>query len=265
METQMLMFLAMCSAIGPKELIELCGPVHPSAIRYALVKYGGGIIQMSGSIAGNTFARNRYGNYTRSRTKPVNPTSALQVQVRGIMSNLVERWNDTLTQDERDAWDQYGDSVSWLNRLGENVKLTGFCHFIRGNSWMLRLNRPIIDAGPTTYALPSTDGTISCTSSEATQLVTLNFDDTMDWCTEDGAYLWILEGKPTLATRKFFGGPYRGRSAKGGAAPGGIASPQTYAAIHVLAEGQRVWNKFRIGRADGRLSTPFITTHVVGA
>ena len=39
----------------------------------ALVKYGGGIIQMSGSMAGNTFARNRYGNYMRARTKPVNP------------------------------------------------------------------------------------------------------------------------------------------------------------------------------------------------
>ncbi|GAI58374.1 unnamed protein product, partial [marine sediment metagenome] len=38
----------------------------------ALVKYGGGITQMSGSIAGNTFARNRYGNYVRSRTKPIN-------------------------------------------------------------------------------------------------------------------------------------------------------------------------------------------------
>ncbi len=87
----------------------------------------------------------------------------------------------------------------------------------------------------------------------------------MDWCTEDGAYLWILEGQPTLATRNFFGGPYRGRSAKAGASGVPVTSPQPYTAIHVITEGQRVWNKFRIGLADGRLSTPFITTHVVGA
>ena len=231
----------------------------------ALVKYGGGIVQMSGSVAGNTFARNRFGNYMRARTKPVNPNSTNQTKVRGIMSNLVEHWNDTLSQAQRDAWDLYASNVNWVNKLGETVNLTGFNHFIRGNAWMLRLDRPIINAGPTTFALPATDGTISCTSSAATQLVTIAFDDTMDWCTEDGAYLWILEGQPILATRTFFGGPYRGRSAKAGADPGGIASPQTYAAIHVISEGQRVWNKFRIGLADGRLSTPFITDHVVGA
>ncbi|GAH28464.1 unnamed protein product, partial [marine sediment metagenome] len=37
----------------------------------ALVKYGAGIIQMSGSIAGDVHARNRFGNYIRPRTKPV--------------------------------------------------------------------------------------------------------------------------------------------------------------------------------------------------
>jgi len=231
----------------------------------ASVKYGGGIIQMSGSIAGNVFARNRFGNYLRARTKPVNPNSSNQTKVRGILSTLVARWNATLSQAQRDAWDLYASNIAWLNKLGETVKLTGFNHFIRGNSWMLRLDRPVIDDGPTEFTLPATDGTISCASSEGTQLITITFDDTADWCTEDGAYLWILEGQPILATRKFFGGPYRGRSAKGGADPGGIASPQTYAAIHVISEGQRVWNKFRIGRADGRISTPFITDHVVGA
>lgn len=233
--------------------------------RFALVRYGGGVVQMSGSIAGNTFARNRFGNYVRSRTKPVNPSSSNQTKVRGIMATLVEHWNDSLSGAQRDAWNLYGASVNWLNALGESVKLTGFNHFIRGNSWMLRLNRPIIEDGPTEFALPSTDGTIACASSEATQLITITFDDTKDWCTEDGAYLWILEGKPMMATRNFFGGPYRGRSAKAGADPGGIASPQTYTAIWTIAEGQKVWNQFRIGRADGRLSTPFITDHVVGA
>lgn len=233
--------------------------------RFALVKYGGGIIQMSGSIAGTTHARNRFGNYVRARTKPVNPKSSNQTKVRGIMSNLVERWNDTLSGAQRAAWNQYGANVSWLNALGETVHLTGFNHFIRGNSWMLRLDRPIIDDGPTTYALPSTDGTIAVASSEGSQEMTLTFDDTMDWCSETGAYLWILEGLPMLATRNFFGGPYRGRSAKAGNTGAPITSPDTYGAIHVITEGQKVWNQFRIGLADGRLSTPFTADHVVGA
>ncbi|GAI01350.1 unnamed protein product, partial [marine sediment metagenome] len=44
----------------------------------ALIKYGGGIVQISGSIAGTVFARNKMGNYARPRTKPVNPRTARQ-------------------------------------------------------------------------------------------------------------------------------------------------------------------------------------------
>ncbi|MCK5601715.1 hypothetical protein KAR91_07605 [Candidatus Pacearchaeota archaeon] len=247
------------------ELLALLTLGQYQSTRFALVKYGAGIVQISGSIAGDVHARNRFGNYIRPRTKPVNPNSANQVKVRAILSTLVERWNETLSQAQRDAWILYAANVSWLNRLGETVHLTGFNHYIRGNSWRLRLDRAPVDDGPVNFVLPATDATMACTSSEATQLVTMNFDDTADWCTEDDAFLWILEGQPVLASHTFFGGPYRGRSAKGGADPGGIASPQTYGAIHVISEGQRVWNKFRIGRADGRLSTPFYTTHVVGA
>lgn len=234
-------------------------------IRFALVKYGGGIIQMSGSIAGNTFARNRFGNYIRARTKPVNPSSSRQTTMRAIMATLVERWNDTLSAAQRTAWELYASSVNWTNALGETVNLTGFNHYVRSNAWRLDLGQSPVDNGPVVFALPGTDGTIACTSSEATQLISIAFDDGRDWCTEANAGLMILEGSPVLATHNFFGGPYRGRSAKMGADPGGIASPQTYTSIHVISEGQKVWNKFRIIRADGRLSTPFITDHVVGA
>ena len=58
----------------------------------ALIKYGGGIVDMSGSIAGNTHARNRFGNYMRARTKPVNPNSDRQVAIRAIVSYLAEFW-----------------------------------------------------------------------------------------------------------------------------------------------------------------------------
>jgi len=99
----------------------------------ALVKYGGGIIQMSGSIAGNTYARNRYGNYARARTKPVNPNSAQQQVIRGAMQELTTRWAQTLTALQRAAWNLYGTNVAMLNKLGETIKLSGFNHYLRSN------------------------------------------------------------------------------------------------------------------------------------
>lgn len=223
----------------------------------ALVKYGNGIVQMSGSIAGNTYARNRFGNYVRARTKPTNPNTARQQAIRGFMATLTTRWSQTLTAVQRTAWNLYGSSVAMKNRLGEVVYLTGFNHFIRSNMWRLDLGQTIIDAGPTTFELPSKDGTIAVSASEATQLVTLTFDDGLDWCSEDDAGIMILEGAPQNPQRNFFAGPWKGRSAKMGNAGAPIASPQDYAAIHVLTELQRVWVKFRIIMADGRMSEDF--------
>ncbi len=96
----------------------------------ALIKFGGGVVQMAGSIAGNVFARNRYGNYARARTKPVNPNSARQVVIRAAIAYLTQHWNGTLTPAERTAWNSYAAAVTMKNRLGENINLTGFNHFI---------------------------------------------------------------------------------------------------------------------------------------
>lgn len=231
----------------------------------ALVKYGGGIIQMSGSIAGNTFARNRYGNYVRAKTKPVNPSTTRQQAVRSFIAELTERWYSTLTIPQREAWKNYADGVAMKNKLGETIKLAGFNHFIRSNTWRLDLGQTIVDDGPVDFTLPDQDGTISIALSAATQLVTVTFNDGLDWCSEDDAGIMILQGRPQNPTRNFFKSPYRGRSAKMGSVAVPIVSPQDYASIWVVAEGHKFWVKFRILRADGRLSEPFTANCIAAA
>lgn len=231
----------------------------------ALVKYGNGITQMSGSIGGDTHGRNRYGNYIRARTKPVNPRTSRQVKVRSIMAMLVERWSETLNAAQRTAWNLYGNSVSMKNKLGEAIFLSGFNHYIRSNGWRVELGRAIVDAGPIVFELPGQDPEMAIAVSEATQLVTITFDDGLAWCSEDEGMLTILEGTPQNVQRNFFGGPYKGRSGKIGNSGAPITSPQDYTAIHVLSEGQRVWVKFRIAREDGRISEPFTANVIIAA
>lgn len=231
----------------------------------ALAKYGGGVIQLSGSIAGNTFARNRSGNYVRARTKPVNPNSTRQAKVRAYIAQLVEHWAEELDDAERASWNTYADNVAMQNKLGETIHLSGFNHFIRSNTWSLDVGRPIIEPAPTNFTLADQDGTIAISASAASQLVEFTFNDGLAWCSEDGAMLTILEGAPQNGHRTFFAGPYRGRSAKVGASGAPLTSPLDYAAIHVLAEGHKIWVQFRIRRADGRLSQPFTANCIVGA
>lgn len=237
-----------------KALLPIC---MLQTIRFALVRFGGGVIQMSGSIAGNTFARNRYGNYVRARTKPINPVSTAQQLIRNAIGELTARWGQVLTVGQRAAWALYASNVAMKNRLGEVVYLSGFNHFIRSNSIRVMLGLTIIDAGPVIFELPPKDSALTVTGSEGTQFLTNAFDVGLDWCTEDDAYLFLFQGRPQNAQRNFFAGPWRYLVKVAGIDPGGCASPVVTAGVFAIAEGQHQWVYGRISRADGRLSEPF--------
>lgn len=223
----------------------------------ALVKYGGGIIQMSGSIAGDTFARNRYGNYVRARTKPTNPNTARQVAIRTAIAFLTDRWSHTLDADQRAAWNLYGDNVNMTNRLGEVIHLTGFNHYIRSNSPLKAIGQTIFDDGPVVFEIPASDPTFAITASEATQIITYTWDQLLDWAGEDGSMILVYEGQPQNAQRNFFAGPWRFLGRTKGVDPGPAVPPGNQPTKFGIAELQHLWAYARISRADGRLSNKF--------
>ena len=223
----------------------------------ALIKFGGGVVQMSGSIAGDTFARNRYGNYSRARTKPVNPNTARQTLIRSALSTLTARWSQTLTAAQRTAWNLYANSVAMKNRLGESVFLTGFNHYIRSNSFRVAYGKTPVDAGPVIFELPAKDPTFSITAAEGGQTINVAFDDTMDWDNETGGFLVYYQGSPQNAQRNFFAGPWKLLSFTAGETGVPVASPVAEASVYGIAEGQHIWVQARILRADGRISELF--------
>lgn len=231
----------------------------------ALVKYGGGIVQMSGSIAGDTHARNRFGNYVRARTKPVNPNTASQNIVRSLIAALVERWAETLTAVQRAAWNLYASNVAMKNKLGETIHLTGFNHYVRSNHGRMRTSRTIVDAGPVVFTLPDQDPTFTITASEATQQINIAFDNTLAWATETDGLMLVEQGQPQNPQRNFFAGPWRHMTQIDGIDPGGAVSPDVGAVQFAIAEGQRIWCYARISRADGRLSELFRDDVIVAA
>jgi len=148
--------------------------------------------------------------------------------------------------------------VSMLNRLGEVVKLTGANHYIRSNSVRALVGGDIVDDAPTTYTLPAQDPTFAVTISEATQKLSITFDDSLAWANEDDGFLQVSMGSPQNPQRNFFKAPYRFAGAIAGITIGPPASPDaTIDCPFVATEGQRVWVKARAILADGRVSEEF--------
>lgn len=228
----------------------------------ALVKFGGGITAMSGSIAGNTFARNRSGNYVRSRTKPVNPKSDIQVKARSVVAFLAEYWRDTLTIAQRTAWNLYGASVAMKNALGETIYLSGYNQFIRSNAMRKFQLHAIVDDGPTDFSLPEKDAILTFDADESPQKLTFTLDLNMDWLSETIAFMHIRQGVPQNGTRNFFAGPWHNLGLiLGSSSP--WTTPVPFTPHYPLAEGQKCWCIFRIYRIDGRVSEPWIVSAIV--
>lgn len=227
----------------------------------ALVVLPGGE-QRSGSIGGQVWSHNASGAYVRARSIPVNPNTSRQVAVRNAVRSISIAWENVLTQAQRDAWDVYAANVSWVNKLGQSINLTGLNHFIRCNTPRVISTIPRIDVAPVIFNLATAELELAVTASEATQNLTINGDGAAAWVGEADAWQFFYMGLPGNASRKFFGGPYKFLTAVPGAGPPPF--PVVIAASFPFAEGQRIWVRSRIARGDGRLSQ-FAEVNFLGA
>lgn len=235
----------------------------------ALLKLGGGVVEIRGSMAGNTFARNRFGAYMRARTKPINPRSSRQMAARTNIMYLAEQWRESpLTDVIRTAWQTYANSVVWNNKLGEAVSLTGFNMFMRANCALLTAGESMITAAPTDLGLPQADPTFAIGAvSAAAQTCSCVFDDTMPWCDEDGAFMLIHIGLPQNPSRNFFAGPWRYMTKIDGDSISPPASPEAAIPVtgYTAVETQKIWFKCHIIRADGRMTTQIYSAPAIVA
>ena len=223
----------------------------------ALVQYGGGVLDMRGSIGGQVHSRNRYGNYTRARTTPVNPATDRQSKIRAAIQDLASRWSNVLTANQRDLWEVYAAAITRTNKLGAQIKLTGYSHFIRSNSIRLQADHNTIGDGPGNLTLPPADPLFACTVDEAAQQISIVFTPGADWNDQNFGHMYVSMSIPKAAGVAFVGGPFRIAGSLDGINGAPPASPQVLDVPFPVTEGQVIVCRGRISEEDGRLSDFF--------
>jgi hypothetical protein len=82
-------------------------------------------IPRSGSYAGITSSRNRFGQYVRNRRSPVQPVgTGRRAFIRNAFGAASAAWA-ALNVDAQAAWDAFAESHPVVNSLGASVVLTG--------------------------------------------------------------------------------------------------------------------------------------------
>lgn len=230
----------------------------------ALVKFGGGITDMRGSIGGTVFSRNKSGAIARQRTTPINPKTALQSAIRAILSFVAQLWRTGTTAVQKAAWATYAANVPAKNKLGEVINLSGFNQFVKSNTTLKAAGIAEIADAPTIFTLPGEDPTYAAVVSEAGQTIAVTFDDTRDWVDEDGAAYIVQMGIPQDDSVTFFDGPWRAA----GAILGAVIPPVTGDTVPVpfpVVADQQIFTRAKIIRADGRVSDWFRSAVIAGA
>lgn len=230
-----------------------------------LVKFGAGVSQISGKVGGVVYSKNKGGSYVRNFKAPTNPNTTAQSTIRGYFAQLAARWSNVLTAAQRAAWALYAENIPVINRLGETIYMSALNMYIAANVLVLQAGGTIVDDGPTTLVSPQPD-TTTPTVSEATQQISVAFDDTRDWCDEDGAYMLYYMSKPSSvgvvsnSSQFLLAGVIEGDSVAPPTTPTTIATP------YAVTEGQNISVYNRIVRADGRFTTgKFRVLATVGA
>ena len=231
----------------------------------AIFRPAGGVGAISGSVGGITFSHNRFGQYIRLRSTPVNPATDRQGKIRVSVQDLAQRWSDELTQNQRDQWAVYAAAIVRKNAVGGVIKLTGFNHYIRSNSIRLQNDDNTIGDGPVELTLPGGDPLFVCTVDEAAQQISVVFTPGLDWNDQDFGHMYVFMSIPKAAGVNFVGGPFRLAGKFTGINGAPPASPQVLDAPFPVAEGQVVKCRARISEDDGRLSDYFLDQSSVTA
>lgn len=107
----------------------------------------------SGSDAGTTWSRNRFGQYTRTRAAPVNPNSTQQGVVRARMSTNAAAWR-TITDAQRAGWEALGAMITRTDSLGKTYTMNGFMAYCSVNNNNLAAGNAIV-ADPPAITTPA--------------------------------------------------------------------------------------------------------------
>ena len=218
--------------------------------------------QLSGSVGGVVAAHNKGGQYLRNRSIPTNPNSAAQIAVRGAFSDGAIAWSG-LTAAQRSAWEAYAVETPVVNRLGENIIVSGFNMWSR---WFAFSRRAVpansVVAAPVTPGLVSISAELTLTASAASGVTASDMGSAVD-----GPYV-VAFGPPVGPGKTFFKGPFSAYVLGpdfGAEDASPVVVNVTTLRYGLLLAGQRRFFRVAASSALGKLSNTVIGVLTVGA
>lgn len=214
-------------------------------------------VPQSGSVAGQTSSRNRFGQYRRTRAIPVNPDTSLQGLVRDNMAHIASAWAG-LTAPQRAAWEGCAVNFPKVDSLGQAIVLTGFQQFVRVNLAILRTGGSILSDVPAETIFSS--NAIGATAVAGTPALSVTFTPP-----NPGQVLLIDASQQVSAGRSYWS-DFRRLVERDDAATSPYNGLTAYTAkFGALVEGQRIFFRSSVMNECGVIGPRAVISIIVGA
>lgn len=136
------------------------------------VLWGALVVDGRGKINGFVAAKNRAGNYFRTKISPVNRRTTFQINVRGLLVGFSQFWR-TLTDVQRLGWSNYANATTYRDIFGNTRTLSGNSMYVRTNINLDAVGvAPITDAPTPQASTTITSLTIAAAAGAGTLAVT---------------------------------------------------------------------------------------------
>jgi hypothetical protein len=209
----------------------------------------------SGSEAGTTASRNRYGQYMRRRAVPVQPRTTAQLNQRARMSTNAAAWR-ALTDAQRAGWLSLGLLIQRTDSLGQTYNLNGFGAYCSVNNNNLDAGNSAVADAPAIVTPPDLlTATVTLTAATFSIAYT---------ATPLGAGIRLfIRASPQRSAGTRFNGDYRliSVTAAAAASPAVILTAYT-AKFGVPVVGNRIFLNLQTYQA-GFMGSPFAVSQVV--
>lgn len=119
----------------------------------AKVKFGMMMTDARGKLGGHVFAKNRSGNYVRTKVTPVNPSTSFQTAIRALFAAITAGWS-ILTNAQRDAWNGAVGDWARTDIFGDLKNPSGKTLYQRLNQNAQNVSYPALTVPPAKDTVP---------------------------------------------------------------------------------------------------------------
>ncbi|MFO7161178.1 MAG: hypothetical protein DIU81_006830 [[Clostridium] cellulosi] len=119
----------------------------------AKIKYSALVQSMRNKLNGSVASRNRYGDFWRNKTSPVNRQTTHQTAVRALFAANSSAWRG-LTASQRQAWIEAAPNFPFTDVFGDQLTLSGNALYLKLNQNLQNAGEDPISEPPAPVAIP---------------------------------------------------------------------------------------------------------------